>query len=505
MSDNKDTHQPNTLKRVLGFVKSVLKGNYAHPSYEEAVSKKSSIQKETPAEKQRRLEEACERLFERQELINSGKLHMLGIAQIKKKFGKSWPGLKKIIYQTINMIIRQNVKKSDIFFRYKEEGYVILFAHANKEEATAIIAKIADEVRRALFDREEEELREIAISGEVGKILSKDVLHSRPISGNIIDAYKMEEEIQSKGVNYEYETEPQEKAPSSDAHFSSTLDLPTKAAKGKNIDLDLSVEEKEKKKKQEKSPKKKRKANSKLNHTFVPLWDASNNTITHYLCLAQGSALQDNPYDNHNMYFLGMSQAEKEKWDMEMLNLCILELQDIIADNKKLFIACPFHFETLSNMKSFEKLIIECQKIPDDIKKCLIFYVFNMPHDADKAIVKKFASPLKTHCADLFAQVPPNKPLDLNMLRDVGFSGLGIRLKASNTPEKKIIEVMEEFCSKVKKGLIPKVFALDIHSLSVTTSAVCSGYSLLGGPIIHNCVNEIDDPHRFAHEDLFNI
>ncbi len=58
--------------------------------------------------------------------------------------------------------------------------------------------------------------------------------------------------------------------------------------------------------------------------------------------------------------------------------------------------------------------------------------------------------------------------------------------------------------TKAKALNISKTFVLGISSLSLTTSSVCAGFDLLGGPAIQE---KVDEPHavqRFLYEDLLS-
>ena len=69
--------------------------------------------------------------------------------------------------------------------------------------------------------------------------------------------------------------------------------------------------------------------------------------------------------------------------------------------------------------------------------------------------------------------------------------------------QKSTITNLEKFSQKAKKMLIDKVFVLDISTFSITTSAVCSDIELLGGPAIHDVVENPNDIYHFAHQNLF--
>ena len=103
----------------------------------------------------------------------------------------------------------------------------------------------------------------------------------------------------------------------------------------------------------------------------------------------------------------------------------------------------------------------------------------------------------------MFAQVPLNLSIDFFLLQKWHFDTVGVRLKQTNRTETKTIEMLNKFSHKVQNTLIKKLFLMDVKSLSITTSAVCAGYHLLSGDMIHEAVRKPDKVFRFAHQDLF--
>ena len=183
------------------------------------------------------------------------------------------------------------------------------------------------------------------------------------------------------------------------------------------------------------------------------------------------------------------------EWAMDMFGY--------VMEVVKLFIACPVHYETLTRAESYEKYILECQKIPAEHKKFLVFMLLNLPDKLHKSNIQKFSIPLKSHCSLIFAQVPLNPKIDFSLIRECRFDAVGVRLKKVTGGEKKAIETLGSFTQHAKKSFINKVFAMDVTSLSITTSAVCAGIDYLGGPSIHKSVTKPNNIYRFMHQDLF--
>ncbi len=201
---------------------------------------------------------------------------------------------------------------------------------------------------------------------------------------------------------------------------------------------------------------------------------------------------------------MGTTPKVKAKQDLDLLNIVASELQELADGNQKALIACPVHYETLTREETYKQYIFACQKIPDENKKFLILVLMDVPEKIHIPNVRKFSIPLKNHCHSFFAQIRPNINSDYSPFKKCGFDALGVRLKHSNKGEKGRMEILENFPQMVSRSGIEQIFSLDVTSLSLTTTAVCSGFTLLAGNAIHAKVSRPDKVHRFLHQDLFS-
>lgn len=468
----------NVLDTFFGFCRSFV--FRPKPEPKKNVSKVySKTQQAYSPEKQKKLEAMCEQLFDQKELLTTGKLQLLGLSKIKRKLGKTWAGLQPIVYKEVEEAIAKYMMPKDLFIRYKDDSYVIIFAEAGPEESQIKARLIAEEIKRRLFEHEEEELNNIEVEESVSVFATRDLKKGKNLDEtmDIIFQDRKETEVPKK-------TKPKQKV-----EISATIEIDPYADTQEVVSAE----------------KKKEAAKRKsLNCTYAPLWDVNKNLLTTYLCLAQGSCMGEDPFDNHELLFLGAPPSLKAEQDLRILKTVAQDLKEIVEGQRKLFIACPVHYETLTRAESYERYILECQKIPDLHKKYLVFMLLNLPEQFHESNIQKFSVPLKKHCSAIFAQVPLNTNIDFALIRECRFDALGVRLKKSATgSEKNVIDKLGLFSQKAKKALIGKVFVLDVTSLSVTTSAVCAGVDYLGGAAIHECVEKPNSIYRFMHQDLF--
>jgi hypothetical protein len=435
-------------------------------------------------DKRKKLELLCEQLFANEALMATGKFHFIGLGKIKSKLGKSWVGQKPIVYDVVEQAIQKFTSKGDMHFRYKEDIYVVVFPAVEPEIGKARALLISEDIRQQLFDHNDQELQDIA-SDQIVEIdaylrardasQNPDIVQSS--SYNLLKPKPKPE--QQPNIGATIEVDPNSKKPV----VAGKAGIP-KAPKVPDTNQITDPEA--------------------INYTYVPLWNVKFNALTSYICLAQQhSTMSDDPFDSHEAVYFGASPSIKCNLDLRVLRTVANQLMDLNAHGKKLQIVCPVHYDTLVKRSSHDQYILGCQKIPDDHKRQLIFLVIGIPEQIHASNMGKFFGALKSHCNAIHAQVSLRSQIDFNIFSNSHFSAVGVRLKRAKGSEKQLIKTLTTFGEIAKKGMIRQVFALDVPSLSITTSIVCSGFDFLGGPAIHASVDIPDNIYRFAYEDLF--
>ncbi|GEM_PF-1563042 len=436
-------------------------------------------------EKQAELEKLCNQLFKRKDLITSGKLQFIGLAKIKKRMGKQWSGLSKIVYNTTEEVIDKHMGKGDIFIRYQDDTYLIIFAHASLEEGQEKAALIAEEIRRRLFELDENELRNIEIREAICEIRT-DFLLDQPFP-DFLDALAIDM------VDFEETEEPPQDAPTEDTEENFGLsDL-------KGVDIGAS----------DYKPKtiplpKKGSLPQNLAFSYTPLWDVRRNALTTYLCLARETRDKRTVFEAHRALYAGQPSENRIAIDQKILDAVMVELSSMEKDGRKLLIACPVQYETLHHFESYELYKESLMRIPVTQRQFLVFYIMNMEGGMPPKNAYWFAAPLRQFCRHVFAEIPLRRDINFNYLRNTGVDVAGVRLDGTKRSEQETINLMTAFCSKAKILKMPMTFVLGVPTLSLTTSAVCATFDFLGGPAVHEEVARPDTIHRYRYEDLLS-
>ena len=422
-------------------------------------------------EKKRELELLCEQLFKQKDYITSGKIQFIGLAKIQKKMGKRWEGLCRIVYEIADEVIASHLDQGDISILYKDNTYVLVFARASLEEGRTKATLIAHDIQERLFAQDEEDLKDIEIRKAVSEIKASYMTDN--FSSDFLDAL------------LEWEDDPEE-MPDEDEEIPVIDPLEVEAVAKRTVAKRDEPAE----------------LTGTLFYSFIPLWDVPRNALTTYLCLTCNTDVKTNTLSAHENFYQKLPPEQKISLDVKTLQRVMIELQAMEKDNRQLLIACPVHYDTLYRFEDYEVYKKTLDQIPEQHKQYLIFVVMNQFQTIPSKNPYWFAAPLRSFCRHVFAEIPLRPDVNFNYLRNTGVDVVGVRLEEKVGSEQKVLNILSGLSVKAKALKIPKTFVLGISSLSLTTSAVCSGFDFLGGPAIHDAVDNPDTIHRYRHQDL---
>jgi hypothetical protein len=451
------------LKKFFSFIPNL----FAHKSKQ--IRYRSTRHSQLASDKQKKLEDLYRQLLNNKNLVASGRIQFVGLEQIKKKMGKKWSGLSAFVYEITEEIISKHIEKTDLFLGYKDDSYAIIFTKASLDEAKEKTIQIATEIQQRLFTLDEAELKKIEVRNTVKKIKVTSFLEG---------AFP---EMPDNGI-------------SEDMLFKAKgMDIASSYSDKTNVMAD--------------GYRKKTVANREgisedLNYMYVPLWEVKRAALTTYICLSSSAHSEKKSFYAYHELYAGKSKAQTTELDLKILQCVAMELAAMEKDGRKLYIACPVHYDTLYNFDSYEIYKTACTKISDQHKSFLIFVVLNPESDLPMKTPYWFISPLKVYCYDIFVEVPIKHDTNFQLLKASGIDTVGVHLSHSQMTEQKAIGFLNSFSSKAKYFKIQKTFALGVSTLSATTSLVCAGFDYIGGSAIHEDVQKPDTVHRYRYEDL---
>ncbi|QQG35493.1 MAG: hypothetical protein HYS17_08100 [Micavibrio aeruginosavorus] len=388
--------------------------------------------------------------------------------------GKRWDGLCAVVYDTVEDVIIEHIGKNDLFVRYADDTYVIIFAYANLEEGKAKADAIAEEVRRRLFLLDEEELREIEVKKAVRE-LTADTLSrfdfpdflgeyvddsSEPVVNSVLEE-NQEDDYEAMGAAVEIEAH--DYKPQSKQDVARYL--------------------------------------SNIKFSYMPLWDVRRAALTAYMCLAEDARGVATLLEGHKSVYAHLDSGGRVAADIQLLQHVMSELALMVEDGRKFLIVCPVCYETLFNFESYESYKECLESIPLQQRQFLVLLILKPEKQLNAKDAYWFLPAIKKYSRLFFAEVPLKQGIYFQSLKAIGLDGVGVILD-KHVEEKQAIGILGGFSNTAKSHKIPLTFVMGVSSLSLTTSSVCAGFDYIGGPAVHDSVAKPDAIHKYKHENI---
>lgn len=489
LTDNLLTTLRPLAKRLLPWI-YVEQPSHARPMFR--VRRNPML---SPA-KQAELNKLCEQLLRKQELVTSGKLQFLGLSKIKRRLGRKWPGLSRVVYETAEEIINHYLDdRTDFYVRYKEEIYFLIFTEATLEEGQAKATLIAADIRKRLFEMDQKELRDLELRESVSVISHKHMedLAFCDFLGNMAEKTTSRSLEDPDSSHHHGKHKPSKKKTPPPKQYRRPPPLPPIEC----IEVDA----------QDCRPDKLMPSKSllprKLEYAYLPIWDMSHNALSTYLCLARAPK-QDytNLFDAHKALYDNITPEKRLSLEVDILRAIIRELCAMQKDGRDFVLACPVEYATLHEFASYERYKNIVQTIPPELRRKLIFYVTDIKHMLPVQDAYWFATPLKEYCHRIFAEVPLRRDINFHYLHNLQVDAVGFRLEGIDTSDKRAMQMISQFSYRAKALQIPMTFIFELDRITHETAAIFTEYDYVAGDAIHKEVASPDPSHSFHSEEL---
>lgn len=436
-------------KKLLGSVLSLFSGGARQedppkrkePRESSAVGLMYTPGSSVPTQAQKNeLEYLCNQLFRKKELITSGKLQLLGLAQVKRRMGKNWPALRETVYATVEAILKNHMVPGDFFVRYHDDTYILIFGNADFEEGSLRTAVIAEEIRKALFMSDNPALKGIGVAHSTGQsrasalagkthnraldILARDSAEKKCLDGEKKSTQRPEP-VRTTQVNAGWRA---------DAAAAAAAE---EAAMGRG------------------------------SCSYFPLWEPAGNALSANLCHQEDPSLQGAPRDLRTQTIMAEELAQ---------------LKDAGEEN---FILCPVSYKTLSHQDSFARYLELCKKLPVKRREAISFMISDVPEHPAENGAFGFLSQLKEHCGLVCAQLPFSHKGGFQDLRAAGIEAVAFSLPDAVPDEAKVIKALTDAAQQAQEASFKRTFVTNISSRSLLMSLACMGFDYLGGTAIH--------------------
>lgn len=391
----------------------------------------------------------------------SGQVNLISIAPIREHLGSQWPHHAVNADRIARNAIERYLLGGDIYARWKDEGYIVVFATLDVHQAQIKCKLIGDEIAQKLFGEDARDLADIYhVEVEAdGAVTFAPV----PRFDDMVAAI-VEPEASDAGT-----PAPSGEAASASPAPSSTVSNPL----------------------------------AELSYSYRPSWDPGRGVIAAYLCVPM---LPDAPGSARRIRAALVLQDDVpalEQLDFAMLAHAIGVVETLVREKRRLLITVPVRFETLcagAHRRRYVELLRT--RLSPEAASLLVMELVSVPDGVPEARLIEISSPLRAHARAVVARLKADTT-DFSQFAAARVAAVGCDLGAQHASELALMQLMARFGKAAAKAGVA-TYLRGIGSLSLAAAGLGAGFSHLDGDAVAVIVDQPRGVVEFSLLDLYN-
>lgn len=393
--------------------------------------------------------------------VVSGKVHMIGLEEIREVFGDRWEKVKAQAHQIARQAIERRLTPADIYTPYGEANYLIVFAGLTPVEARVKCALIAREVSEKLLGTQgSEDLL------SVGTVVFKEngVLELKQISDfdaliNEFEARWAERQREERRIEPSWKTPEEQEA---------AWEALTK----------------------------------RIRYTYRPIWSVRNHAVAAYGC----RATVDDPGGKQLTAYEVVPPSAPARF-LSRLDLLVLRraAQDLVwseREGKAMLLIIPAHYETMARTRARVAYVSECQMITAALRRRLLIELVGVEEGVPASRLNELTQPLVAECRGVLLRLPMGySRFDVIKETKVYACGFDVREGADMT-EAELFDVLDRFCGDVER-IGRRKYIRHVKTTSLLTAAIGAGFDYVDGDVVLRLQNQLEPAHTLELDEIY--
>jgi hypothetical protein len=429
-------------------------------------------------------------LLERSPSLQASRINVIGLKRVKERFGAEWARVADRADRIARNVIERHLAPGDVYAKWGEDTFITVFARLSENEAHIKCFLIGNEIVRTLLGDEGSE--HIEIKTAVTRLDGSIQLEEIAAMDNLFESAEAVDPMASPPLGYG----PGDDAPSS-----------------KPVDPGLTLVPIERERPAPKPISGERPAShpkidaersdilAGVDFVFRPTWDPTRNVLSTYFCIPQVRLSDlDGGAGDANLAVEGDADATA-RLDNATIARVKQELRAMAADRRRLIIALPIHFETLTSAAVRRRLAAEIAAVAEPMKQYLVIEILSVPSGVLKARLMEMISLLRLHCRAIAVRVAV-ETIDFTQIHGTGISAVGADIASITKPEFILMQQLSRFQRAAEKAEVV-TFLHGAQSRSLVAAAVGAGFHYINGDAVASAVSRPERIVPFQLADLF--
>lgn len=406
-----------------------------------------------------RLIESLTRLSAEKRTILSGRLNMVGLQNIRAMIGDDWPRIAARAQDIALRAIQKSCGPDDIYSRYDELAFIILFGNLTPEQAQLRCHEISEEIgRKLLGERFSAEACEVSTA-----VVESDgsLLFSASTKADLLGRLLQQDEADDVPA-----AEP-------DSAEEAEISFPTMDAAGALASIRL---------------------------RYRPMWNVRHKAIANYLALPEASVYGRVQSD-------GMLRIEYDsiltpvEFDSHVARSALAAFGPSVAQGQRVLMSWPVHFETLATRKSRQDYLEVYRTVPDALRQLLILELEGLPEGVPQSRLLDVTTAIRPICRRFVFRVAPELR-NFSALAGMGTDGVGLNLAGSPTDDTRRIATLNAFAVEAAKVRL-RCYVHGLSSRAQALAALVAGFEWIDGEAVEKTLDLPGPMMRFDLDDLY--
>lgn len=378
------------------------------------------------------------------------RVFLVDLTGLRQAYGLKWEVSAAKAHHKIHKILEASLIAHDVYLQRDEASYLVILSGIDLTKAQLKMQLIADDIRAAMSATDKPKI-----------VTIKDVQITWPKSVNFLDTPKRIDIVRDMVAQ-------------EDAHREYVFKQ-SDAEAGKSLFDDVKF-------------------------IYRPMLAVRTRVISTYVCIPIKPNGHGGFYSGYDMFGANISAENIFDLDSRTQEAVNLELQTIINSNLRSLLALPVHFETLASHHRQQYLTRSRELFQNNTNR-IVYELVGVPDHIPQSRMLEFTAALKPYCRAIIARFPITHGA-FEFYRSVGLHAVGIDLYAPDRPEKNMFKIMEQFVDNARQTQL-RTYAHGVHSVSLYTAAVCSGFDYLDGYALSSVTDSAKDIKTFSYEMLY--
>ncbi|TWA86539.1 hypothetical protein FBZ83_102332 [Azospirillum brasilense] len=399
--------------------------------------------------------ERARQILAHSQTVTAGSVHLIGLDEIRQELGDRWGSVNERVHVYTERMLKKVLSPRDVWFRYGENHYIIVFAQADRRSAQLTCSKVMESLHQALLGHAD--TRRITVKTAVVDVGGGVALDTARLADLLKDAVHKPEGTAAASP------------PPADAVFPAAVSTAIPAA--------IPAAEARRPHRPE-MPADTITPQSRPKVLFRPVFDVKHKVVSTYCCRTDADTAR---YLNLMDAFDPEREEAVFDLDMETLSLAVSTYNELYANKFRYAQTIPVHFGTLASSRRRREYIQACRMIPRVLMPFLAFELDGLPAGVPYGRLAEIVAMLRPFARAAMAILHEDAG-DLSVYATAGVKGVGLRLDGRED-EPHILERLQTFCPGPRKfGMFAYVDG--VRNPVELEVAEAAGAAYLSGPII---------------------